>query len=341
VTTVASGSVASPPLHRSVRLIVLAALALGAALLSVMVGSRMVPPAAVWSYLTAYDPTLGHHIVLGGLRIPRTVAGILVGGALGTAGLVSQGVTRNPLGSPDILGINAGAALFVVLAISVLKLGSAIQFVWFAFAGALIASLLTFALAAIGGSRSPTRLALAGVITGGLCLAWTDIMMLMSQSTLEQARFWLVGALARPAYAGMEFIAILIGVGLVLAAASARALNLMAMGDDVAVSLGIRPLRARIVAMASVVLLAGSAVAICGPIGFVALVAPHLMRPLFGTDHRWLLPASGLAGIAILLVADVIGRVVVLPGELQAGIIMGVVGAPFLIVIARHAGSRR
>lgn len=322
---------------RPVWLLAVLCLAVLAALASIMFGSRYIPLETVVGFFSGSDPKSANHTVLGGLRLPRTAAGLIVGASLGGAGAVSQGLTRNPLGSPDILGLNAGAGLAVVLAIYLFGFGSAVFYVWFAFAGAVLAAILTFGLASIGaGARSVTRLALAGVITGGLCLAWTDIVMLLSQATFEQARFWLTGALARSTYPDMSIFFALALVGTTLAAGSARSINGLALGDEMAVSLGINVARARLLALAAVVVLSGTAVALAGPIGFVALVAPHLMRPFFGTDHRWLIPASACAGAALLLSADVAGRLL-LPGELPAGIVMGLIGAPFLVVIARRA----
>jgi iron complex transport system permease protein len=312
-----------------------------AVFLSIFIGSREVPAVTVFDVFFNYDPRNADHLVVRGLRVPRTFIGLGVGAALAVAGCVSQGITRNPLGSPSILGINAGAAFAVVFAIFTLGLISPLGYIWFAFLGGAVAAVVTYALGSAGpGGTSPVRLALAGTVVGAMLSAWTTVMLLLSQRTLDDARFWLAGSLARASFDGVWIAAVTIPLGMLLAFSLAPALNTMALGDDLAASLGLRLQRVRIKAAAAVVLLAGSAVALAGPIAFVGLAAPHIVRGIIGSDHRWTMPASLLAGAALLLFADVIGRVTARPGELEVGIVMGIVGAPFLVAIARRAGER-
>lgn len=310
--------------------------------LSVLLGSRKIPVVEVFNALIAFDETKADHLVLWGLRLPRTFLGLAVGAAMGVAGVVSQGITRNPLGSPGVLGVNSGAAFAVVLAIYLFNVANPVEYIWFALIGATIAAITSFTLGTIGaGGSNPTRLALAGMIVGGMLSSWTSIMLLTSMETLDRARFWLVGSLAKVSFEGVWIIGITMPIGFALALILTKSLNTIALGDDMAAALGLKLSTTRIMALIATVLLAGSATAVTGPIGFVGLAAPHIVRGFIGSDHRWLMPASMFAGATLLLGADVVGRIVVRPGELEAGIVMGLVGAPFLIMIARSMGGRR
>lgn len=309
---------------------------------SVLIGSRVIPAAEVLNALFAYDATKADHLVLWGLRLPRTFLGLAVGAAMGVAGVITQGITRNPLGSPGILGINAGAAFAVVMAIYIFQISNPAYYIWFALTGAAITAILTYTLGTVGhGGRSPTRLALAGMIVAGMLSAWTSIMLLTSLRTFDQARFWLVGSLSKVSFEGVWIIAFTMPIGFLLAAVLAASLNTIALGDDLAASLGLKLQRTRFLALGATVLLAGSATAVAGPIGFVGLAAPHIVRGLIGSDHKWLLPASLFGGATLLLAADIVGRMLVRPSELEAGIVMGLVGAPILIFIARRAGEHK
>lgn len=313
---------------------------LGAAcLLSIAVGAEAISPAGLWHAL-AHPTGSADDLVVRSLRLPRTMLGLLVGVALGLAGALMQGHTRNPLAEPGILGVNAGAAFAVVLAIYGLGVSTLVGYVWFAFAGALAAGVAVFALGVSGsggrGEPTPMALALAGTAVTFLLLALTNAVVLLDQQTLEAYRFWSVGSLAGrdPAITGqlVPFVA----VGAAAALASGPGLNALALGEDVARALGQSLRRTRLLGLAAITLLAGSAVAACGPITFLGLVVPHLARALTGPDHRWLLPSSALLGATLLLVADVVGRVVAAPGELAVGIVLAFVGAPFFVVLVRR-----
>ncbi|MBL1421619.1 MAG: iron ABC transporter permease [Alphaproteobacteria bacterium] len=309
---------------------------------SVLIGSRVIPTMEVLNAIFAFDASKADHLVLWGLRLPRSFLGLAAGAALGVAGVITQGITRNPLGSPGILGINAGAAFAVVAAIYIFKISNPVHYIWFALAGATIAAIVSYTLGTIGhGGRSPTRLALAGMIVGGMLSAWTSITLLTSLRTFDQVRFWLVGSLSKVSFDGVWVIGITMPIGFLLAVVLAASLNTIALGDDMAASLGLKLQRTRFLSLCATVLLAGSATAVAGPIGFVGLAAPHIVRGLIGSDHKWLLPASMFGGAALLLAADIVGRMLVRPSELEAGIVMGLVGAPILIYIARRAGEHR
>jgi iron complex transport system permease protein len=313
----------------------LALLAL-AALASLAVGAKPIPIGAVWDAI--WSPTgTEDDIVVRSLRAPRTVLGIGVGIALGLAGALMQGHTRNPLADPGILGVEAGAAFFVVLGIYAFGVTSLFGYVWFAFAGAFAASVLVFMLGSLGrGGPTPVTLALAGVSVSFLLYALIQALLLADLATLDAYRFWVVGSLAGRDAGIAARIAPFLLAGLILAILNAPGLNLLALGEDVARALGQRVAVTRWVGLGAITLLAGSAVAACGPISFLGLVVPHVARALTGPDHRWLLPAAGLAGAVLLLTADVIGRMVVRPGELQVGIVLALIGAPFFIALVRR-----
>jgi iron complex transport system permease protein len=330
----------APPLAsgtaRLAGLVAGAALLVVAVLLSLAVGALPVSPAQVISAFTD-DAGTDAHVAVRELRLPRTLIGIAVGAALGAAGTVIQGVTRNPLADPGILGIEAGAAFAVVTAIYVLGITSVSGYAWFALAGAGVAAVVVYTLGASGrAAASPVTLALAGAAVAALLTALTSALALLDSGTLDAFRFWIVGSLAGRDLGMLAGAQPFILVGLLLALYSTRALNALALGEDVARSLGQRVALSRALAALAVILCAGGAVAVAGPIGFVGLVVPHAARALVGPDYRWIVPYSLLMGPILLLVADVIGRVLVSPGELQVGIVMAVIGAPVFIWLVRR-----
>ncbi|AJT68742.1 Ferric enterobactin transport system permease protein FepD [Streptomyces lydicus] len=312
----------------------LCALAVCAAL-SLALGARSVPLSTV---LDALSGTVHGRdaIVVTGLRLPRTLIGLAVGAALGVAGAVVQGITRNPLASPTTLGINHGAGFAVVLAVYALHLTRPIEYLWFAFAGAAAAAVFAQALARRAGDLDPVRLALGGTVLQLVLLSWTSTVMLASKRSLDEARFWLAGSLAERPLSVLWPVLPALLIGLVVAAAITPALNALALGDDSAHALGVPVSRIRLAGGLAVVLLAGSAVAVAGPLSFIGLAAPHLVRQLFRTsDHRILVPGCLIAGPLLLLGADILGRLVIRPSELQVGIISAFLGAPLLALLAR------
>jgi iron complex transport system permease protein len=262
---------------------------------------------------------------------------LTLGAALGLAGAVMQGVTRNPLADPGLLGVNAGAALAIVAGTFVFGAASTLTTVWMAFAGAAAAGLLVYALGAMGrGGATPVKLAIAGAALSALLASLTAALLLLDSATLDQYRFWAVGSLAgRGVDVLVQTLPFLV-LGAILALASSRALDGLALGEDVARSLGQRVGIVRAIAAAAVVLLCGAATAAAGPIWFVGLTVPHVARAITGPDHRWLLPYSMLLGAVLLLAADVIGRFVVRPGELEVGIVTAFIGAPVFIAFVRR-----
>lgn len=307
-----------------------------AALASLALGSKPIPPDQVIGALTG-DPATDNAVIVRTLRLPRTFLGLGVGAALGLAGAVMQGLTRNPLADPAILGVSAGAAFSIVVAISLLGIAALTGYVWFGLAGAALASVLVYGIAARArGGASPTTLLLTGAAVTAFLGSFTSAMLLLDAKALDQFRFWMVGSLSgRGGDIVLRVLPFLL-VGTILALASTRTLNSLALGEDMARALGARLWLARLTCAAAVTLLTGAAVAAAGPIAFVGLAVPHIARRLAGNTHQWLLPYSALIGAALLLSADVVGRLIVRPAEVEAGVITALAGAPFLIALVRR-----
>jgi iron complex transport system permease protein len=314
----------------------LVAVLLVVAVLSIAVGSRAIVPADVWGAL--FSPTgTDDDVVVRALRLPRTALGIAVGIALGLAGALIQGHTRNPLADPGLLGVSAGAAFSVCLAVYAFGISSVTGSVWFAMAGALVTSVVVFLLGTIGeGGGTPVTLALAGAAMTAFLTAMTSALVLLDSVTLDTYRFWVVGSLVGRGESVLQQVAPFLVIGLVLALVNAPALNTLQMGEDVARGLGQRIGLARVTGVAAIALLTGAAVSVTGPIAFVGLVVPHVARAITGPDHRWLLPYSGLLGAVLLVAADIVGRVLVHPAELPVGLVLAFVGAPFFIALVRR-----
>lgn len=309
------------------------------AVLGLTVGARPIAPAVVLEALLRPDPASADHVVVLTQRIPRTVIGIVAGAALALAGTLMQGLTRNPLADPGLLGINAGASVAVLAAITFLGISKAEGFVWFAFAGAAVAAVVV----AFVGSRgpdggNPAKLALTGAaVTAGLT-AVTTLILILSVRAFDVFRYWQVGGLTARGLDTVAIVLIPILAGAVLAFACPRGLDLLALGDETATSLGHNVARTRTLGIIATILLCGGATSIAGPIVFVGLVVPHLLRSLLGGgDYRGLLLVGAPVGAAVLVAADVIGRVIA-PGEIQAGLVVAFVGAPMLIFLVLRRG---
>ncbi|NNC13099.1 iron ABC transporter permease [Planctomonas sp. JC2975] len=337
-----AGSAAATPRWRRSRTtrtwgMVACALALVAAsVASLVFGVRDVPIDQVWHALTTPGvPGIDAAAALS--RVPTTVAGILIGAALGVGGALMQGVTRNPLADPGLLGINSGAALFVVIAMTFLGVSSAIGTVWFAFAGAAVAAIVVYAVASAGRrGATPFTLTLAGAAVTAAAASITTGVLLTNVASLDSYRFWQIGSISAPAWSTILLLAPFIVVGLVLALFQGSALNALALGDDLARGLGHRVGLSRVLTAVAVVLLCGAATAMAGPIAFVGLAVPHAARLVFGADYRWILPAAAFLGGVLLLVADVIGRLVARPSTIEVGVVVAIIGAPVLIALVRR-----
>ncbi|MFE7000046.1 FecCD family ABC transporter permease [Streptomyces griseus] len=311
-------------------------------LLSLGLGALAIPPGDVLKALTGQPTGPRVEDVVLSVRVPRTALGLAAGAALGLSGCVMQALTRNPLADPGILGVSAGAAFAIVLAAGVAGIGSLLGYIWFAFAGAMAASVVVYLLGRLGRSGStPVKLALAGVAVTAVLSSLTSAVVLTDPAALDRFRFWSAGSLADQDAATVLRVLPFLGLGALLALASAPALNSLALGDDVAASLGRRLGLVRLQGVVAVTLLTGAAVAVIGPVVFIGLVVPHVARVLaqyagLGPDHRWLLPLSAALAAALLLGADILGRVIARPVEVQAGIIVAFIGGPFFIALVRR-----
>ncbi|WP_320672705.1 FecCD family ABC transporter permease [Patulibacter defluvii] len=316
--------------------IALALLAL-VALLSIAVGAKSIPLDRVWDLVWRPDGS-DDALVIHDLRVPRTLLGLLVGAALGAAGALMQGLTRNPLADPGVLGVNAGAATAVVIAIALLDSTNLMTYVWFAFLGAALASVLVYALGATGRSgATPVRLALAGTAVTFALMSVVYGVTILNPRVFDQYRHWQVGELAGHEASLTGAIAPFIGAGLVLALLLGRPLNALALGDEAGRAVGARIGRTRLLGAVGITLLCGGATAAAGPIAFVGLTVPHVARAIVGPDQRWVMPYSMVLAPILLLGADVLGRIVNRPGELEVGIVTAVIGAPVFIAIVRRA----
>jgi iron complex transport system permease protein len=308
----------------------------GVALLSIAVGAKAIPLGDVVEALTGDDGSESAAIVRE-LRLPRTLVGLAVGVGLGIAGALMQALTRNPLADPGILGVQAGAAAAIVTAIGLLGLTEPSAYVWFAFIGAAGASVVVYALGSRGrAGATPVRLALAGTAVAFALTAFTNAVTLLDQQAFDQYRHWVVGSLAGRDMEILATVGPFLAAGVVLALVLARPLNALALGDDSGRALGARVGRTRALGALAVTLLSGGATAVAGPIVFVGLVIPHMARAIAGPDQRWVLAYSALLGPLLLLSADVVGRVVVSPAELEVGIVTALIGAPVFIALVRR-----
>lgn len=309
-------------------------------LASLAFGARHIAWSTLVEACVDFDPANGDHAVVAS-RVPRTVVGVLVGAALGLAGAAMQGVARNPLADPGILGVNAGAALAVVVAMCAFGITSLTGYIWFAFLGAGIAAVLVYSVASKGREgATPVKLALAGAaLSAGLSSLMNGILV-SSRETLDGFRFWQIGSVSGRTWDVIVPVIPFLVVGAVITLAAGRILNGLALGDDVARGLGQRVAASRAIAALGLVILCGGATAVAGPIMFVGLVIPHIARGLVGADYRWILPLSMLLAPVLLIGADVIGRLIMPPGEVQAGVMTALVGAPvFIWLVRRHRGA--
>ncbi len=306
--------------------------------LSLALGAKPIPLATVWDSLLGRAAGPDSVVVLQG-RLPRTLLGLLAGAALGMSGALIQALTRNPLADPGILGVNAGASFAMVLGVAFLAVDSQGGYMACAATGALCATLLVYAVGARGRRADPLRIVLAGVAVGAVLMGLSAAITLLDPIAFNRLRYWNAGTLDVRDMAAVGLAAPAILAGGMLALLLARPLNAMGLGNDLAVSLGGRPLLIQGGAVAAVTLLSGASTAVAGPIGFVGLMIPHVARRLGGADLRWSLPFTILLAPILLLLSDIAGRLLT-PGELRVSIVTAFIGAPALIWLARsHGGS--
>ncbi|MER7970703.1 iron chelate uptake ABC transporter family permease subunit [Streptomyces sp. NPDC096080] len=326
----------APPTRRAIRVVGLllsVVLLVLVALASIAIGAKELSLPQVWHGLFDDSGTYGDVVVAE--RVSRTVLGLLAGAALGLSGAVLQALTRNPLADPGLLGINAGASAAVVTAMTFFGVTSLSGYVWFAFAGAAAVGALVWVL---GGSRgaTPVRLALAGTAISAALYGYLQAVMITDRAALGKMRFWTVGSIASATNETILQVLPFLAAATLLALSLARPLNAMAMGDDTAKALGAHLNRTRALAMLAATVLCGAATAACGPIVFVGLMVPHIVRSFTGPDLRWILPYATVLSPVLLLGSDVVGRIVARPSELQVGIVTAIIGGPVFIFLVRR-----
>lgn len=327
-------------LIKGIVLAMLLLLLLFSGMVSIAFGAADINIATVYRSLIAFDGS-PEHTIIHTLRVPRALIATLVGAALAVAGALMQALTRNPLASPGILGINAGAALAVVAGVFLLKVGSLTLYAWFAFAGAVIAAAVVYLLSSLGpGGSTPLALALAGAAVTSFCSSLLTGILILNERTFDEVRFWLAGSVAgREMHLFFQALPYLAS-GLILALLLSRQITTLSLGDEVARGLGQRTGWIKLAAATAVVLLAGGAVAATGPIGFIGLVIPHVVRLLVGGDYRWVIPYCAVVGAIFLLLADILARVLISPQEVPVGVVTAVVGGPFFIALVRRKVRR-
>ncbi len=318
-------------------------LAVGLLILGVVVavaiglGAAEIDLGTVGKAIFSYDAADIEQVIIRTVRLPRVVAGVIIGAGLAAAGAVMQGLTGNPLASPGLLGINAGAAFAVVLGVYLLGAPPLPVYGLLAMIGAAVAGITVYALASLGrGGASPAKLTLAGVIFSLFLSALTTSLLVMDQNTFDQIRFWTVGSLAARAWPMVITLGPFVAAGLAGAMLLSRQITTLSLGQDIARGLGQDTTRVRALSAAAVILMVGRSVAIAGPVGFVGLIVPHVVRAICGLDYRWIIPYAAVAGAILVTVADTVGRVVQRPQEVPIGVMLALVGAPFFVYLTRY-----
>jgi iron complex transport system permease protein len=318
---------------------VLTLLLICACIASIAFGTRDVSWREVFAAVSGHSDTIGEAAVA--LRIPRTILAILAGSALGLAGTVMQAITRNPLADPGILGVNMGASLAIVIAIVWFNIASAQAYIWVAIVGAASAAIFVYTVGSLGrGGATPLKLALAGAATSVAFSSLVIAIVLPRADIAGGIRSWQIGGVGGATFDRISIVLPFLVIGFLISLLSAKKLNSLALGDELAAGLGENVALARVITAFGAILLCGTTTAICGPIGFVGLIVPHLCRLLVGVDHRWLLPFSAISGACLLVISDVAGRLVARPAEIDVGIITALIGAPFFIWIVRRQRVR-
>lgn len=282
------------------------------------------------------------HIVIQSVRLPRALIASAIGASLAISGVLMQTLTKNPLASPDIFGVNAGAGLAVVTGVTVFGISNLQVFTWLSFIGAAIAAISIYMIGSMGrGGLTPMKLTLAGAAMTAMVSSLTQGLLVSNEALLEQVLFWLAGSVSGRSLDNLIAVLPYLTVGWGIALVVSGKMNVLSMGEDVAKGLGLNIVFLKIVLGLAIILLAGGSVAVAGPIGFIGIVVPHLTRSIVGIDHRWLIPFSGLFGAVLLITADIISRYILMPREVPVGVMTAIIGTPFFIYIARKGFSGR
>ena len=306
---------------------------------SLMFGARIIPFQAVIDAVRGIQNSTDQ--AAASVRLPRTVAAVVVGAALAVSGLGMQAVTRNPLAEPGIFGVLSGASLFVVTGIAFFDLSGTLATMAVAIAGSTLAALFVYGIGSIGpGGATPLKLALAGAATSAALSSLVSAVLLPRVQVMDEFRFWQIGSVGGATWEQIAWVGPAIGVGLCLAAATAMGMNALVLGDELASGLGAHVgVQRGLIAVTSVIL-AGAATSMAGPVGFVGLIIPHVLRLVMGTDHRWLVPGCAIYGAGLLVTADIVGRVIARPEEVAVGVLLPLLGAPVFIWIVRQQKVR-
>ncbi|WP_042164840.1 FecCD family ABC transporter permease [Paenibacillus gorillae] len=317
--------------------LLLSILLLGAAIVcSIAFGTTDIPLSQVMDSFLHYDASLQQHLVIQTTRLPRALIAGAVGACLAVAGAVMQVITRNPIASPSLFGVNAGASFMVVIASGWLGLSGMQPLALFALLGAAISGAIVFVLGSIGrDGMTPVKITLAGASISAFFASLTQGFMLSSGKMFDQVLVWLVGSVAGRNMAMLQGVLPYMAVGLIIALALSRQLNLLGMGDDIAKTLGQRTAMVKGLASVAVILLAGASVAVAGPIAFIGIIIPHIVRFLIGSDYRWVIPYSAVLGAVLLVASDIGSRYIAMPKEVPVGVMTAVLGVPFFVYIAR------
>ncbi|WP_273426292.1 iron ABC transporter permease [Marinobacter sp.] len=307
---------------------------------SLILGQITVTSHDLYNSLFSYSPGDLEHLVVRSERVPRTVIALVVGAGLAVSGVLMQSLTRNPLASPGILGINAGALFLVVVGASLFSLTAPSQLIWLAFIGAAVAASLVYFLGhEPGRGVSPVRIVLAGVALTAMFVSFAQGLLILNQERFESMLFWIAGSVSGRSLEAVAPLLPVIGVGLLLSLVLSRQLNLLGLDDEVTQGLGMNVGQIRLLTGLLVIILAGTSVAIAGLIGFVGLIVPHIARGVLGTDHRWLIPGSALIGGALLMGSDTLARLLIPPREVPIGVVTALMGTPLFLYLARRTGN--
>ena len=308
---------------------------------SIAYGQYVISSKSVWTAFWAFDPQSIDHVIIRTTRLSRAVVACLVGSALAVSGVLMQALTRNPLASPSIFGVNAGAVFSIVLFSTFFSVTSLNTFLWLAFFGASVAGALVYGLGSLGkDGLSPVRIVLSGAAISALFMAFTQGILVIGQEGLDSVLFWVAGSVSGRDLAMVMPLVPAFVAGIVLAILAAPQINILLSGDDIAKGLGQNTVLIKVVLSLLIIGLAGGSVALGGSIGFIGLMVPHMVRSVVGYDHKWLIPLSAVWGAILLLCADVISRFVIMPEEVPISVTTAILGAPFFIYLARKGGKR-
>lgn len=309
--------------------------------LSLVIGHSSVSFALAWEFITQYNPDNPEHLIIATSRVTRGLIAIVIGMVLAISGVLIQTLTRNPLASPDLLGINAGAIFFIVFAITWLDLQSMQHYMWFGFLGAAVASLSVFFLSNVGrDGLTPIKIILAGTALSALFMSFTQGMLVIDEQAIQTVLFWLAGSIAGRDLNLLLAVLPLFLVAITISLVIGKAMNVFGSGDDIAKSLGQNVGVLKIVMGLLIIVLAGGSVAVVGSVGFVGLIVPHIAKAITGPDFRWVIPYSALLGATLLLSADILARIIISPMEVPLGVMTAFIGGPFFIYLAKKGVSK-